>query len=276
MAKKQQEETALATVTPAETALATVPQDLIEDAGRGTENIGADDVRPPRLLVCQSQSPYRERKNTDKSIAGLDEPMMFNDLTGEIYGEGPLKFVVITKLGVRGVQFGADNKVLDFNVPLDDARMQFTTATQDSADGKIKRGDRVKPVATKFCDYLIFLVDQQELVALSMKGGQLKVATTLDSLVKLPLKLGKTLIAKPPAWARQFTLSTKVVNENGYSFAKLTVAQAGLAADETRAIARAIADTYAKKKVVVAVDEDDAADARGSDDFVNPDGTEKF
>ena len=40
--------------------------DLVTDAGRGTENAG--EVRPPRLLICQSGSPYRKPGNADGVI----------------------------------------------------------------------------------------------------------------------------------------------------------------------------------------------------------------
>lgn len=256
-------------------ALATVPQDLIADSGKGTENITAEDVRPPRLLICQANSPQRERKRTDKSIAGLDEPMMFNDLSEEIYGEGPLKFVVVSRLGVRGIEFAPQTEgggVRDFNVPLDDPRMQFTADPEDPKKRK-------KPVATKFVDYLIFLVDTQELVALSLKGGQLKVATTIDSLIAYPLKIGATLIPKPPSWARLFSLATQMKNENNYSFGAFVLKQIGVADEQTRATARSLHEVFAKKRVVVAVDASDndaVAAAGGNSDFENPDGSTKF
>jgi hypothetical protein len=172
----KREETALAVAEP-------LPAFLQHRAGeaRGAEGIESNDVKLPQLRICQSMTPQRKR-NDPKYIPGLEENQMFNDLTNVIYGEGPLQFTVIRFLGKKGIQFDPNTPgvVLDFDVPLNDARMEFTTDPET--------GQRVKPIATLYYDYLILLIHPDgtlEPIVLSMKGTQIKIAKQLNSLIKL-------------------------------------------------------------------------------------------
>ena len=60
--------------------------DYIEDSARGQENVGMEDVTIPRLDVLQDLSPQR-KKNDPAYIEGAEEGMLFNTVTGELYGE---------------------------------------------------------------------------------------------------------------------------------------------------------------------------------------------
>lgn len=158
------------------------PSFIKEGDVRGTENIGANDIRPPALRIAQSNSPEAKRSETDKYIQGLSEGMFFNSTTREIYGEGPLRIVIINQLGHRNVEFDPLDKkvVLDFNVPDGDPRTQFTT--------EVKEGKqvRVKPRATTFYDYLVWVLgpnDRRELMTMSLKSTQLKKAKDLNTLL---------------------------------------------------------------------------------------------
>lgn len=183
---KQKEE--LATQKSAELATQTDRPAFVQvgDA-RGRESIGAKDVKPPKLVLAQSTSDQRKRDNP-KYIKGLEDGFMFNDLDGTIYGVGPLDFVVIHCLGHRHIEFiprAEGGGVKDFDVPDEDARTQFTSAV---IDGKTVR---VKPVATKFYDFVVMVmpngdtIPQPTIMALSMSNTKLKVATRLNSLIAL-------------------------------------------------------------------------------------------
>lgn len=131
----------------------------------------------PRLTLAQGLSP--ELIETDpKYIEGLKNGDAFNTLTGKIYGKGVLECAIIRADPPRGVEFmprGAGGGVKDFNVPINDPRMQFTTD---------KEGKRQKPIATKFYDFVIVLLPSREVVALSFKGAALKTAKRLNGLIK--------------------------------------------------------------------------------------------
>lgn len=229
--------------------LATIPDDLKQYAGRGTENIGTEDVRPPRLLLCQSGSPQRKPGDA-KQIKGLDELMMFNDLSQEIYGTGPLKIIVINMLGTHYIQFAPMEEgggVIDFNVKPDDPRTQFTTN---------ERGERVKPIATKFYDYLIWLPEKNELAAFSLKSTGLKVAIKLNGLLKLPLKLEGAVLMDPPSWARTFSLTTAMEKKDAFAWGNYNLKPEGLTPPEIRQLCAQLQDTYAKKNIIIERDDD--------------------
>lgn len=229
-----------------------VYNDLIEDAGKGTERITSDDIRPPVLRVCQGQSPQRKRGNP-KFIATLEEPNMFNDLTGQIYGDGPLEFVVVSQLGESAVVFPADGSDDDI---IFDIKVERIPGTKRYTDDRLNFGpDGEKPKATKFVNYLVLLLTSMELVALSLKGSQLSsCATPLNSLLKYPLNVGGQMISNPPSWARVFALSTAIDKKDGNDFSATSVRQDGLTPAPVRAIARQLHEEYAKKKVVVNVE----------------------
>ncbi|REK56661.1 MAG: hypothetical protein DWQ49_09835 [Bacteroidetes bacterium] len=56
------------------------------DTARGQENVGTDDITIPRLDVIQSLSPQR-KKNDPAYIEGAEEGLLFNTVSGELYGK---------------------------------------------------------------------------------------------------------------------------------------------------------------------------------------------
>ena len=238
-------------VKQGEQGLANIPEDLRRDAGRGTENIGPDDVRPPRILICQAGSPYRKPDDA-KQIPGLNELDIFNDLSGEIYGRGPLKFVVINTMRPRYIHFAPMDQgggIIDFDVPPSDPRTQFSTGSD---------GRRMKPVATMFRDFLVWLPENQELAVLSFKSTQLSVAVQLNGKMKLPIKgelispaLKGQIITDPPAWARTFALTTVMERKDAYAWGNYNLKLVGLTPTETRETCSMLADVYGKKNIIV-------------------------
>ncbi len=60
--------------------------DHIKAGERGQENVGMDDISLPRLDVLQDMSPQRKR-NDPLYIEGAAEGILFNTVTGELYGD---------------------------------------------------------------------------------------------------------------------------------------------------------------------------------------------
>jgi len=234
-------------------ALAAIPADLVQHAGQGTQNLGKEDARPPRLMICQSGSPQR-KPDDPKEIEGLRELDLFNDLTGEIYGRGPLRFVVVLCLGARHIEFNPmedGGGVKDYDVKPGDPRTQFTT---DQASG-----ERVKPVATKFYDYVVWLPDYSDVVALSMKSTQLKVAMRLNGLLMSALKIpGAGVVPNPPSWARTFELGTAMEKDAQYSWGNFTLKSVGITEEETRSICAGLAQQWSQKNIIIERDQEEA------------------
>ena len=232
-------------------ATSTMPADLIRDQGRGAEAIGPNDVRPPRLLICQAGSPQR-KEGDPRQIEGLQELDMFNNLSGEIYGRGPVQFSVIKALPTRYIQFAPMSEgggVIDFNVSPNDPRTQFT----NGEDGK-----RVPPIAMKFRDFLVWLPSHQEPVIISMKSTHLKVADQLIGKMRIPLKgelinlsLKGQILANPPTWARTFSITTVMTSKDNQSWGTYNLKTDGVTPFEIRDLCYQLSESYDKKNVIV-------------------------
>ena len=228
MAKKEE-----ALVVKEESALAR-PTWLDADSRRGTENMQREDIQLPRVALAQPLSP--QVVDVMQRIEGLNVGNMFNALTGDILGNGPLLFMPVFADRARGVQF-KDIKdgggVLDFDVPLDDPRMQFTTND---------KGERVKPTATKFYDYVVVLLESAELVAISFKGMGLKVAKQLNGLINA---------RKADMFAGRYSLTSKVVSKGGFTYATFEVKNAGWVTEEQFAVGAKYYEQLKTKNVVI-------------------------
>lgn len=60
--------------------------DYMKDSGRGQENVGMEDMTIPRIDVIQDLSP-QHKKNKPEYIEGAEPGMLFNSVTGRLYGE---------------------------------------------------------------------------------------------------------------------------------------------------------------------------------------------
>ena len=166
------------TKTEAPGALAELPEHLRGKVGKaGLEGLGKDDLTLPRIGLSQAMSP--ELKEGDpKYVDGLKQGQLFNSLTKEIYGKGPILFTVLRRDKPRWVEFIPRDQgggVKDPNVPAGDPRTQF------GKDGEL-------PVATKFYDFLVLTFPLkanplENVMTLSFKSSALKVAKKLNTLL---------------------------------------------------------------------------------------------
>lgn len=189
--------------TRPETALATFD----EKDTRGKESFDSSDVELPRLAIAQKTSGEIE-KGHPKFVPGLEFGDLFNSITNESFGVGPVPFVVIRHVK-NAVEFDKDLKVVDRNVPLDDPRCQFT----ETADGKT-----IKPRATVFQNYLILLTETLEPMVLRLKSTQLKAAKQFNS---------QLLALRGPIWSGVFSVSTAIQKFDSGSAGVYNIAQVG-------------------------------------------------
>lgn len=273
MAKKTEDTlTNSLTVTPvAFAALETMPEDLKRDAGLGTEAIGTEDVKPARLKLCQSGTPQR-KMDDPKQIKGLQELDLFNDLSGEIYGR-TVDVVVIKMLGHKNVLFDPFKlgTVLEFSLPDDDPRCQWPT-DETGRSLRDEKGKRLKPAATKFYDYLLWIPSTAEIVTFSLASTQIKAAIKLNGMLKLPIRIGGQIITRPPAWARTFKLSTFMQKDGELSWGMLNVEIGGATDEATRELCSSLYSDYSTRKVQVEYGADDATVAEA---YVDADGADR-
>jgi len=233
----KKENVAIAVVEPPKTGALAVANDADFKDKRGKEDLDQSDLTLPRLAICQNTSPEKDRDD-GKFIEGLEEGDLFNTLTQQNYGRGPLEFAVI-RVDKRALEFekdaeGKPTKVIkNFNVPWDDPRNDFS-------DGP--NGQRLKPVATRFYDYIVFLPATFEPAVLSMSNTKIKVAKRLNSL--LALRHGA-------AWKGLFKVSSVKEEKNGKKFFNYKVDPAGPSPDNVVEQAQGNYETYSKRTVTV-------------------------
>lgn len=166
----------------------TARPDFLEGVDDSTAHIGREDIKMPRICIAQGLSPQIV-EGDPKYIPGLQLGMLFNDLSKQIYGKGPIDFVVVASAPPRWIEFNprdAGGGVKDMDVLPGDPRTKFR---KDEVTGK-----SIPPIATMFYDYVILLLPTLEPVGLSLKSTGLKAARSLNGLIKLrsaPLYAGR-------------------------------------------------------------------------------------
>lgn len=216
---------------------------------RGKENLNLERLVLPRVAAAQKTSPEIDQ-TSDRYIEGLRMFEMFNSLTQEQYGNGPLKFAVVRSLPFKAMQFDGNQNVVDFDVKQGDPRLDFTTN---------EKGERVKPLATEFKEYLVILEDGS-VAALSFKSTQIKVSAKLDSFIQF--RVGA-------AWMGMYQITSRGKTFPGGAATQFNILPAGKTPPE---IVKAAEELYANTGDVVV---DVQRDASG-DDFVDANGAEKF
>jgi len=186
-----------------------VAGDLHSNAGK--EGLMQDDLVFPRVAFAQKTSPQLDPSQEDDFIPGLEMYQMFNTSTGRIYGNS-IEFVIIRRTK-RAIEFDPAGGVVDFNVALNDPRCQFTTGPN---------GERIKPRATVFYDYLIAIDNgpdaPPDTCMLSLKTTQIKAAKQLNSLIAV----------RPGAiYAGKWHGSTTGKKSGSYSFTMFKAKPAG-------------------------------------------------
>ena len=214
------------------------PDFLPQHDARGTEHLTKDDLQLPRLSLAQQMSAQLI-PGDPAQIQGLTLGDMFNNLTGEIYGKGPLEIIVIRADKPRGIEFYGEGSgmkgVKDYNVSMNDPRMQFGP-----------NGER--PTATKFYDYVVLLLDAQgeidpsRMVALSLKGSGLKVARQLNMLMKM---------RAAASFSTRYRLETAIERNTKGTFAIFKVKTAGWVTAEQFELSQALYESIKDKNLEI-------------------------
>lgn len=187
--------------------------DFIPQSNAGTEHITKDDIQLPRLAVGQGLTPQ-----VVEGKEGFATGILFNSVTEELLGRGPIDFYIVRAERPRYIEFNpreTGGGVKDMNVPANDPRTQFT---------KGPNNESVKPVATKFYDFLIVIADRfvkdpmNALIGLSFKGSSLKTAKTLNNFIKF---------RNAPVYAGKYRLSTGIEKGPKGTYAIYKVENAG-------------------------------------------------
>jgi len=117
----------------------------------GKEGIGIDEIQLPRLVVAQGLHPQLVPGQVGY-IEGLAIGKMFNDVTEEIYGTGPVTVVPILRHVTR-IEFDPNDRkvVLDRDVPPGDERLKWRRGTGPN-------GEDEPPSATEFIEFVSLIL----------------------------------------------------------------------------------------------------------------------
>lgn len=223
-----------------------------EGTGIGTEDIGIDDVRLPRLAIAQGLSPQIAG---DMPIEGLKLYDLFNDLTNQVYGRGPMYFVPVRR-DVRYIEFRPREEgggVLDLNVPANDPRTQWTV------EGEGADKQRVAPRATKFVEFVVLLLRpnvQPEIIVLSIKDTNKwnrAAHTSLSSFIKL---------RNDDIFGGVYKITSKPEKNDQGTFGVYIIQNAGRAAGPIRELGKQLNASLSGKNIIVdrGLGEEDSTD----------------
>ncbi len=152
-----------------------VPAYIKQDSARGNENVTNDDLQLPRLDVLQALSPQINKKK-DQYIEGAEAGMLFNTLTGELYGDSvnitPVSFV---KRFLVWVDRKQDNEG-GLRGVFDTMEEAEKAISGDPEESKLE----IVPTA----EHLVLFDDGTEVI-LSMAKSKAKVSRKFNSLVRL-------------------------------------------------------------------------------------------
>lgn len=227
----KQAETALAVRSKGSEALA-VADGYDKRDNRGKEGIGSGDVTLPFIALVQKTSKQID-PSEGKYIEGAKFLDLFNSITNENYGPGPIAFIplVLHKHAIEFNDFDSGGGIKDRNVPWDDERCQFN-------------GEE-KPSATRFYDWAVLLLrenGEQELVVLSFKSTNIGVAKTFQQLIQM---------RQGPAFAQRYEVKSALGKNNFGTFAKFSITSAGKPTTEQANLAEEFHESLKGANIVV-------------------------
>lgn len=231
------------------TGVMTRPKNMDVNDLAGTEGITPEDVRLPRLGIAQGLSHQMTPGDT-MYIEGLKLFEMFNDLTTEVYGKGPLTFVPVRR-DVRRLEFRPRKEgggLLDPDVPPRDPRLDWRR-------GAGPNGEDLPPSATTFVEFVVLLLrpgKAPEPIVMSIAGTNKHNRRASDQLTTF-IKLRGTAI-----YTGLYTVDTNIPAKNDKgTFGVFTIKNAGFIPTDTPAGAALLAyakefhDSIEGKKIVI-------------------------
>lgn len=261
-AKPAETKTAVQTAKPEDQALVLVqdqvPDYIKKDEGRGSENVGVDDIVIPRLEVIQALSP--QVKDGDPKFNEAARPgMLINSVTQQVYGKEVMVIpVYYTKQWlVWKARKDKDGKPLEGG---------FFGAFNDEISAKERAeeegGEEANIEIIDTPQHLCLLVNRDsgsiDEIMISMPRTKAKISRNWNSMVRL---------AGGDRFSRAYRISTQLEKKTQGDYYNFVVAQSGFPAKVLYERAEKLYEQIAAgdRKVVMDVNDYDAATTGGAD-----------
>lgn len=170
-----------------ETALA-LPSDLLEafaaDAGLGTENIGADDMKIPFIRVIQPVSPQLKKKD-GAYIEGAEAGDIFNTVTNQIWKAEDGVLVIPCGYMKKYLEFGVYEQGGGFKGELDPNSREVLNAKRVKNKDILENGNELITSAQHYVMIQDPSTGTWQTAILDMKSTSLKVSRQWNTQIKL-------------------------------------------------------------------------------------------
>lgn len=233
--------------------------DFVKDTGRGNEDVTVDDLSIPRLDVIQSLSPQR-KKNDPAYIEGAEEGMLFNSVTGVLYGT-EVMFVpaffrmeyVIWKARQEGGGFcGAFPSQAEAREEMD--RNEWTGLTFKDKSAVIPTYEIVD--TAQHFGLIVHGPSKIEEVVISMSKSKMKASRQLNTLCKM---------AGGDRFASAYIVKSTEVNGDKGDYYSIAVKRAGWSTEDIYLVGEALYEAVSggERNVNWVEEETSEADSEG-------------
>ena len=219
---------------------------------RGKEDIRTDELQLPFLSIAQKTSTVVD-KGEDAYIEGIEFFDMYNSATKQVYGRGPLNFLVV-RGPLRRAYIPDENGRMGEDIPWDDPRCDWP---EGEAKKNWKGKGKPKPEGVRVLDYVCLLLTEMgiEPVTISFKSKSFTAGNMLQTFIGL---------VRGPVFTAMFAVRSNEDSNDAGKFGKFAVLPAGKPSKEQADMAAAFYEAIKDKKIAVKDDGVSDADETGA------------
>jgi hypothetical protein len=161
-----------------------VPE-YLQRGGRGMEDATAEDITMPRIAIAQTNTPQAKKADA-LYIKGLEEGMLFNTVTNEIYGDKVLVIpLFLFKQRMKFGEYGSGEGILCQSLNGIDGGRLHPSDCKTCEFSQFKPGaDDIRPDCDTLYNYMCVLPDKTWGVV-SCRSTNIKAAKQFNAKVRI-------------------------------------------------------------------------------------------
>lgn len=206
--EKKHEEKALVQTPPQGTLVPALNSaDFESDAGAGFENMGANDMAIPFLIILQSGSP--QLKRGESKIEGASEGDIFNTVTGDFYSGLEGIFVIPCTYKKAFVEWTPRDSGGGFVKQYDNPSIMDESTKDSTGKDILPNGNLIVPTAYHYVLIVDPITGDCSECVISMTSTQLKKSRKWNSIMN-GLKMSRKDGTKftPPMFSHMYKITT--------------------------------------------------------------------